>query len=87
MSVRRGSNDRGAVRCLLLANYVVGSESALRAMPEDDEALSIIDLRERDEPVDARKIDLRDGVRGVNQRHATVLLAQYGLPLVAFDAS
>ncbi len=67
--------------------YVVGSESALRAMPEDDEALSIIDLRERDEPVDARKIDLRDGVRGVNQRHATVLLAQYGLPLVAFDAS
>ena len=67
--------------------YVVGSQAALRALPEDDEALSIIDLRDRDEQAAPGKIDLRDGVRGIGQRHATVLLAQYGLPLVAFDAS
>jgi hypothetical protein len=53
----------------------------------DDEWLGGLDLRDRDEQAAPGKIDLRDGVRGIGQRHATVLLAQYGLPLVAFDAS
>lgn len=68
-------------------HYVVGTESALRGLPDDDDALSVIDLRE---PVavanGSANIDLRDGSRSSAERHATVLLAQYGLPLTAFPA-
>ena len=76
-------------------HYVVGSESAIRVLPEDDEALSVIDLRDATNKAqlsdaadaDADAIDLRDGVLRAQERRATVLLAQYGLPLAAFRTS
>lgn len=71
-------------------HYVVGSEAALRALPDDDDALSVIDLRESAtvvSPTGGASIDLREGNRSSSDRHATVLLAQYGLPLGAFRAS
>lgn len=67
-------------------HYVVGSESALRGLPDDDDALSVIDLREPSATAASAKanIDLRDASRAGQERRATVLLAQYGLPLTAF---
>lgn len=69
-------------------HYVVGSELALRVLPDDDEALSVIDLRDIAARAGASKsdesIDLRDNARRGDERRATVLLAQYGLPLAAF---
>ncbi len=69
-------------------HYVVGSESAIRVLPEDDEALSVIDLRDATNTAllagSPDAIDLRDGPGRQQERRATVLLAQYGLPLAAF---
>jgi len=66
--------------------YVVGSESALRGLPDDDDSLSVIDLRDSATPTGAPAvdIDLRDSESLAPSRRATILLAQYGLPLTAF---
>ncbi len=70
--------------------YVVGSELALRGLPDDDDALSVIDTRRNagvsGTSVRSEGIDLRDGSNGQQERRATVLLAQYGLPLTAFPS-
>ena len=59
--------------------------------PDDDDALSVIDLRESAtvvSPTGGASIDLREGNRSSSDRHATVLFAQYGLLLLgAFRAS
>ena len=66
--------------------YVVGSEAALRGLPDDDDSLSVIDLRDSvtapGTPTHA--VDLRESGSHLASRRATVLLAQYGLPLTAF---
>jgi len=63
--------------------YVVGSASALRLLTEDDAFMPIVDLRTQPRSeADGDEIDLRDGTHQSAGR-ATVLLAQYGLPLAA----
>lgn len=71
--------------------YIVGSAAALRGLPEDDDALSVVDGGTRFTPRQGEadvtgEIDLRDATRSQQERHATVLLAQYGLPLAAFPS-
>lgn len=66
--------------------YVVGSESALRGLPDDDDSLSVIDLRDSVAPTGSAvpAVDLRESGPREPSRRATILLAQYGLPLTAF---
>lgn len=63
--------------------YVVASASSLRLLVEDDAIMPVVDLRtENRDGADDGDVDLRDQ-RGVSGGKATVLLAQYGLPLAA----
>lgn|GEM_PF-1220908 len=63
--------------------YVVGSASALRLLAEDDAFMPIVDLRtQAPRSSENAEIDLRDHPQHSAGR-ATVLLAQYGLPLAA----
>jgi hypothetical protein len=64
--------------------YVVGSASALRLLADDDAFMPIVDLRTQEyvAAADGDEIDLRDHANH-SVRKATVLLAQYGLPLAA----
>lgn len=63
--------------------YVVASASSLRLLVEDEAIMSVVDLRtEHRAGADDGDIDLRDQGE-ISGGKATVLLAQYGLPLAA----
>lgn len=74
-------------------HYIVGSASALKLLPDEDEALHIVDLTDAGKSTSTAQSG-RTSADGegsgaeieaaLEDRRATVLLAQYGLPLSAF---
>lgn len=74
-------------------HYIVGSASALKLLPDEDEALHIVDLTDVGKSTSTTQTGSTsadgegsgaEGEAVLEDRRATVLLAQYGLPLSAF---